>query len=124
MNARKELPPPTGGDDLTALLRSRHVPVLPPEKPINPPTEVVNSGLPPSPPESWPAVTPATRVRRAPEMDRRSWYMPKTSADALAELVEGLFWETKQPKHAVLAALVEELVKHRAEVVTKLKSHP
>ena len=49
-------------------------------------------------------------------MDRRSWYMPKASADALAELVDGLHWETRRPKHEILAELVEIMIANRDKV--------
>lgn len=39
-------------------------------------------------------------------MDRRSWYMPKESADALAAALDELHFTTRQPKHVVMAALV------------------
>ncbi len=39
-------------------------------------------------------------------MDRRSWYMPKATAERLAEAVEELHFKTRQPKHVILAALI------------------
>ncbi|MGW2251396.1 hypothetical protein ACWCXH_14445 [Kitasatospora sp. NPDC001660] len=53
-------------------------------------------------------------------MDRRSWYMPKASAGALAELVDELYWETRQPKQAILAAVVDEVLARRAQVERRL----
>ncbi|MFE2090682.1 hypothetical protein [Streptomyces sp. NPDC059460] len=49
-------------------------------------------------------------------MDRRSWYMPKESAAALAAALEELHWSTRQPKHVLLAALVDVALEHVAEV--------
>jgi hypothetical protein len=54
-------------------------------------------------------------------MDRRSWYMPKSSADALADAVEDLHFDTRRPKHEVLRALVEVALAHRGEAAAKLK---
>lgn len=111
----KSLPPPAGGQDLTALLRSRHVQpeaAVPPEKPVSPPVlaEALNRLHRPQP----------ASKRVTTEMDRRSWYMPRASADALAEAVESLHWETRQPKHAVLAALIEAALQQRDQVARKL----
>lgn len=104
MSARKkDLPPPTGGTDLTALLRSRHV----------------GAGGPPSEARPAPAddsPRPARTRAKGPEMDRRSWYMPKESADALAAAVDDLHYATRQPKHAVLAALVSVALEHLEDV--------
>lgn len=67
---------------------------------------------------------PATAVPKSrsagSEMDRRSWYMPKASADALAAAVEDLHFATRQPKHAVLAAIVEVALAHREDVLMRL----
>ncbi|MGW1917727.1 hypothetical protein ACWCQS_45560 [Streptomyces sp. NPDC002076] len=49
-------------------------------------------------------------------MDRRSWYMPKESADALAAALEDLHWSTRQPKHVIMAALVSVALGHLDEV--------
>jgi len=49
-------------------------------------------------------------------MDRRSWYMPKDSADALAAAVEELHYATRRPKHVVMAALVAVALEHLGEV--------
>jgi membrane-bound lytic murein transglycosylase MltF len=53
-------------------------------------------------------------------MDRRSWYMPKDSADALAAALQDLYWSTHRPKHEVLAALIETALAHRDEVQARL----
>jgi hypothetical protein len=53
-------------------------------------------------------------------MDRRSWYMPEASAEALADAVQDLYWSTHRPKHQVLAALVETALAHQDEVRARL----
>jgi len=109
VNPGKQLPPPSGTNDLTALLRSRHVTAdAAPARPAPPA---------PGEPVTAPA-EPAQRPARAkgPAMDRRSWYMPKASADALAAAVEELHYRTRRPKHAVMAALVAVALEHLDEV--------
>ncbi len=133
MTARK-IDPPSSGSALQARLAGRTVdtntaevpPTFAPEArpapvPVRIPAERGEQQQ-----EPWavksrkqPAVEPPART--STEMDRRSWYMPKASADALAALVEELHWETRQPKQAVLAALVEVAVQHRDQVAKKLK---
>lgn len=54
-------------------------------------------------------------------MDRRSWYMPKSTADALADAVEDLHFGTRRPKHEVLRALVEVALEHRGEAQSRLE---
>jgi transcription termination factor NusB len=49
-------------------------------------------------------------------MDRRSWYMPKESADALAAAIEELHYTERAPKHVVVAALVEVALDHLDDV--------
>lgn len=49
-------------------------------------------------------------------MDRRSWYMPKATAERLAEAVEELHFTTRQPKHVVLAALIGVALERIPEV--------
>jgi hypothetical protein len=53
-------------------------------------------------------------------MDRRSWYMPKASADALATAVEDLFFATRRPKHEILAALIDAALAERSAVQARL----
>jgi hypothetical protein len=98
--SRKDLPPPAGGDQLTAMLRRRHDP----------------------PAETRPATTP-TPTKKPPKlkMDRRSWYMPKATADQLAAAVDELHYSTRQPKHVVLAALVAAAVAHQDEARARLE---
>lgn len=102
----KQLPPPSsGGQDLTALLRARHA--------------HTDDGDTPAPQAPAPtAPEPVQRPARAkgPAMDRRSWYMPKESADALAAALEELHWSTRQPKHVIMAALVSVALDHLDEV--------
>jgi hypothetical protein len=120
---RKQLPPPPGGDDLSAVLRRRH-------QPAAAPLDGGQADAPASPPPTAPATraaaeqTPAAPGRRsttsAAPMDRRSWYMPRSSADALAAAVEDLHWQTRRPKHEVLAAIVAAAVEHTDEARARL----
>ena len=81
-------------------------------------------GTPAAPePASPPAPAPKVPAKRKPSddtMDRRSWYMSKTVADALAEEVDELHFATRRPKHEVLAALVTVAIEHRDEVRARL----
>lgn len=98
----KQLPPPSsGGQDLTALLRSRHARTGDDDTPA-----------PPAPPLAAPAPVQRSARAKGTSMDRRSWYMPKESADALAAALEELHFTTRQPKHVVLAALVDVALEH------------
>jgi hypothetical protein len=54
-------------------------------------------------------------------MDRRSWYMPKESADALAAALDELHFTTRQPKHVVLAALVSVALGHLGDVQRQIE---
>lgn len=100
----KSLPPPGGGDDVEALLRRRRTPPaedIAPVAPVAPTTGKVRS--------------------QGSGMDRRSWYMPKSTADALADAVEDLHFGTRRPKHEVLRALVEVALEHRGEAQSRLE---
>jgi len=55
-------------------------------------------------------------------MTMRSWYMPKASADRLAALVDDVHFATRLPKHLVIAAVVNVLDRHRAEVEAEARS--
>lgn len=84
-----------------------------------------NRGGSPAAPDPAPAPPPAPKVpaRRKPSddtMDRRSWYMSKAVAGALAEEVEELHFTTRRPKHEVLAALITVAMEHRDEVRARL----
>jgi hypothetical protein len=112
--ARKPLPPPPGGDDLQAALQRR----LRRDDEDSPPSGDA-SGATRTTDES--GSTRRTRAKSAtPLMDRRSWYMPKDSADALAAALQDLYWSTHRPKHEVLAALIETALAHRDEVQARL----
>lgn len=104
----KQLPPPAGGPDLTALLRSRHA------RTDDAPT--IPAPAPAQAPESPPAAPPRPARVKGPAMDRRSWYMPKESADALAAAIEELHYTERAPKHVVVAALVEVALDHLDDV--------
>lgn len=103
----KNLPPPSGGDDLEALLRRRRVNTGDPETvaPVAPVAPRQQGGVRP----------------QGTGMDRRSWYMPRYVADALADAVEDLHYDTRNPKHEVLRALVEVALEHRDEARARLK---
>lgn len=57
-------------------------------------------------------------------MDRRSWYMPRDSAEALAAAVDDLHWSTRRPKHEIVAALVAVAVRHADEARVTLVDKP
>lgn len=106
----KQLPPPSGGQDLTALLRTRHAR-----------TEADPAPAPPEPRrEPTAPVQPPARAK-GPAMDRRSWYMPKETADSLAAAVDELHFTERLPKHVVLAALVAVALEHTEDVRRALR---
>lgn len=94
--ARKDLPPPAGADTAYDAMRRRY------QSTDKPRTE-------------------RDRTRASSAMDRRSWYMPKDSADALAELVDDLHFATRTPKHEILQAIVREVLARRAAIEKRLK---
>ncbi|MGW6455121.1 hypothetical protein ACWF94_04210 [Streptomyces sp. NPDC055078] len=47
--------------------------------------------------------------------------MPRESADALAKVVEELYFTTRRPKHEVLAAFVSVVLEHIPEAERRLK---
>lgn len=100
----KNLPPPGGGDDIEALLRRRRTPSADSVAPVAPVAPPAASGR-----------------SQGSGMDRRSWYMPRSTADALAAAVEDLHFETRRPKHEVLRALVEVAIAHRGEAQARLE---
>lgn len=99
----KDLPPPGAGRDIEAMLRRRRVQA-----------------------EDAAPVPPVEPKQAAPGrsqgggMDRRSWYMAKQTADALAAVVEDLHYATRKPKHVVLSELVAVALEQRAEVERRL----
>lgn len=105
---RKQLPPPAGGDDLTAILRRRHEPAPAP------------AAAPERPAEQEARPARRTAAPASPVMDRRSWYMPKDVADQLAAAVDDLHFATRQPKHVVLAAIVAAAVDHLDDARARL----
>ena len=108
--ARKQLPPPGGGEDLAAALQAR-LRRNDTDAPGEPRTSATDTT----------SAIPRTRARKAaPAMDRRSWYMPKATADALAAAIDELYWSTHRPKHEVLAALVDIAVARKAEAQERL----
>lgn len=105
----KQLPPPTGGRDLAAVLKRRHE--------AESDARVESPAATPARPKTAPSET-----TRAQEMDRRSWYLPKATADALTNAVSDVHWLVRQPKHAVLAAIIEVALTHLDEVEVKLRA--
>lgn len=99
----KQLPPPGGGRDIEAMLRRRRVQTDDEAPPVEPKPQ------------------PAAAAPRGGGMDRRSWYMAKQTADALAAVVEDLHYATRKPKHVVLSELVAVALEHQAEVERRLK---
>ncbi len=59
-------------------------------------------------------------VPAAPEMKRRSYYLPKATADALAEAIDDLHYATRRPKHEVLAEVLAVALEHRADIEARL----
>jgi hypothetical protein len=56
------------------------------------------------------------------DMTMRSWYMPRTSADRLAALVDDVHYATRLPKHVIMGALVNVIDRHRDEVEAEARS--
>lgn len=77
--------------------------------------------LPPEDGASEPELTRGKARQRSAEMDRRSWYMPAASADALSELVDNLHWETRLPKATILRAVVDEVLARQSHIERRLK---
>jgi hypothetical protein len=69
-------------------------------------------------PARQPAPEPAQQApaASAEKVTTRSWYMPKSSADQLAALVDDVHFATRLPKHLIMGALVNVLGRHRDEV--------
>ena len=63
----------------------------------------------------------ANSAKKTTPMDRRSWYMPRANAEALAALIEDLHYETRRPKHEVLAAVVAAALGQKEAVRQRLE---
>jgi len=61
------------------------------------------------------------RTTRTSDMDRRSWYMPKESAEALAAMVDDIHFATRKPKYEILAAVVAEALARRSAIERRLR---
>lgn len=72
-------------------------------------------------PAELPAEEPAPTASQ-PRMDRRSWYMPRKSAQALADAVDDLHHDVRCAKHLVLAELVTVALEHLPEVAVRLRA--
>ncbi len=55
-----------------------------------------------------------------PSMRHRSFYMRSDVADRLAAAVDDLHYSARRPRHEVLAALVDVVLDHRAEIEARL----
>jgi hypothetical protein len=55
-------------------------------------------------------------------MTMRSWYMPKSSADRLAALVDDVHFATRLPKNLIMGALVNVLDRHRDEIEAEART--
>jgi hypothetical protein len=53
-------------------------------------------------------------------MQRRSWYLDATTADAFAEAIEDLHHITRRPKHEVLAVAFTIAMEHQADIRARL----
>lgn len=100
----KKLPPPSSGTSLSEALRSRHAA-----------SDDASRAVAEEPRATQPA-KPKTK------MVRRSWYLPEETANSLAELVDELHFETRQPKHAVLDALLQAAIAQREPVTSTLNA--
>lgn len=63
--------------------------------------------------------TPDT-AQAPPPMTRKSWYMRQDVADELVAAVDDLHYQTRLPRHEVLAALAAVALGHRAEIQARL----
>ena len=106
MNAKKNLPPPP--TDIGVAMRRRY-------------TRDSGAARSENAARSESSARSGRRdTARTAEMDRRSWYMPRESADALAQLVDDLHYATRRPKHEVLAAVIAVALAHRSEIENRL----
>ncbi len=103
MSARKRLPGVSGGDELTAMLRARRVEAVEDQDDADVLPRRSASGA----TDAMPSTPRTSRTRASGPMDRRSWYMPTSAAAALTAAVDDLHYETRRPKHEVLAALID-----------------
>lgn len=122
--SRRQLPP-APGDDLAATLRARHHSDQRPAQPAGPPTARPHIDDAPESPPTAPTRAGAASARRPreqrPPMVRRSWYLPASTADSLAELVDDLHHQTRIPRHLVWTAISDQLTDHRAQLLDRLR---
>jgi hypothetical protein len=85
-----------------------------------PPARSDRTAKPDSP--AKPAAEPARAAAPGEGMTMRSWYMPKTSAERLAALVDDVHFATRLPKHLIMGAVVNVLDRHRDEVEAEARS--
>lgn len=131
----KDLPPPPAGDDMAAALRRRLSDDAPPpplgdtsRTPRTTRTRDTSArnrtSSNPRTPRTRDTGATTTRGEEPPPAVRRSWYMPKPSADALAAAVDDLHFETRRPKLDVIAALVSVALNHQDEARGQLADSP
>lgn len=97
--SKKDLPAPKISDDINAMLHSRYRS-----------DDADDEGK---------AAEPRAKTAPAKEktkMARRSWYLSEAVADELSEAVDEIHYSTRQPKHAVLDALIRAGLEHRDDV--------
>lgn len=99
--SKKDLPPPKISSELSEMLRSQHS------------TADDTAGTAPEGAAAPPAKAPA---KEKVKMARRSWYLSEAVADELSEAVDEIHYSTRQPKHAVLDALIRAGLEHRDDV--------
>lgn len=56
------------------------------------------------------------KAAAAADMTMRSWYMPRASAGQIAAFVDDVHFATRLPKHVIMVALANVIVRYRAEV--------
>lgn len=106
--ARKDLPPPADDALADALRRRLH----------RDETPATSGDISRTPRTSATGATGATDPQ--PVSVRRSWYMPRASADALAAAIEDLHFATRRPKQEVIAALIAVALEHQEEARQRL----
>ncbi|MFI8343990.1 hypothetical protein ACIF8W_28515 [Streptomyces sp. NPDC085639] len=55
------------------------------------------------------------------EMSRRSWYATQESGDALALLVDEIYWETREPKYQIISALFRFAAEHGRFAIKEMR---
>lgn len=106
MTPKPAMRPRTDADELGAALARRHAPT--------PDTETETDAPPPA------AAGGGRETKRRGK--RVSWYVPEDLAARFAAVVDDLHWGTRQPKLAVVGALLEAALNHTDEARTALEA--